>query len=277
MAEVTGAASVRADEVARFDALAARWWDPAGPMAPLHAMNPLRVGWVDRRVRARFGGPVRLLDVGCGAGLAAEALARLGHQVLGVDAAGEAIAAAREHAADAGLPLEYSVGAAEELVAKGQRFQAVTALEVIEHVADPAAFVAVLAELLEPGGMLFVSTINRTARSLAVAKLGAEYVLRLLPRGTHEWRRFVTPDELRGYAGRAGLRWLGAAGMVFDPLSRAGAWGMTSRSTISRRWSSHNPGLGSAVTNADGSSVPLWERRLQLPTYSHVVEPSCDH
>ncbi len=214
------ATSVRTDEVARFDALAARWWDPAGPMAPLHAMNPLRVGWVDRRLRARFRGPVRLLDVGCGAGLAAEALARLGHQVLGVDAAGEAVEAARAHAEGAGLPLEYRVGTAEELAVEGMRFQAVTALEVIEHVADPAAFVALLASLLEPGGVLFVSTINRTARSLAVAKVGAEYVLRLLPRGTHEWRRFVTPAELQGYARDAGLRWLGAGGMVFDPLAR---------------------------------------------------------
>jgi len=220
MARDTDTASVRADEVARFDALAARWWDPAGPMAPLHAMNPLRVGWVDRRLRARFGGPVRLLDIGCGAGLAAEALARLGHHVLGVDAAGEAVAAAREHAESAGLPLDYRVGTAEELTVEKQRFQAVTALEVIEHVADPAAFVAELAGLLVPGGMLFVSTINRTARALAVAKLGAEYVLRLLPRGTHEWRRFVTPEELERYAGLAGLRWLGAAGMAFDPIAR---------------------------------------------------------
>ena len=214
------ATSVRTEEVARFDALAARWWDPAGPMAPLHAMNPLRVGWVDRRVRARFGGPVQLLDVGCGAGLAAEALAKLGHRVLGVDAAGEAVEAARAHAEGAALPLDYRVSTAEELAAEGARFRAVTALEVIEHVADPGAFVALLASLLEPGGMLFISTINRTARSFAMAKVGAEYVLRLLPRGTHEWRRFVTPAELQGYARDAGLRWLGASGMVFDPLAR---------------------------------------------------------
>ncbi len=220
------ATSVRTEEVERFDALAARWWDPAGPMAPLHAMNPLRVGWVDRRLRARFGGPVRLLDVGCGAGLAAEALAHLGHQVLGVDAAAEAIAAARAHAEGAALPLDYRVSTAEALAAEGAQFQAVTALEVIEHVADPTEFVALLASLLEPGGMLFLSTINRTARALAIAKVGAEYVLRLLPRGTHEWRRFVTPAELHGYARAAGLRWLGASGMVFDPL--AGRWRMSS-------------------------------------------------
>lgn len=212
--------SVRADEVARFDALAARWWDPSGPMAPLHAMNPLRVGWIDRRLRSRVAAPVRLLDVGCGAGLAAEALAARGHQVLAIDAAGEAIAAAEAHAAGTGLPLQYRVGAAEDLIRETARFQAITALEVIEHVADPGAFVATLAALLEPGGLLFVSTLNRTARSLAIAKLGAEYVLRLLPRGTHDWRRFVTPAELAAHARQAGLRWSGARGMHYDPVAR---------------------------------------------------------
>jgi len=222
MADVQGRAAGAAlpAEVAKFDALAARWWDPRGPMAPLHAMNPLRVGWVDRRVRARFGGAVRLLDVGCGAGLAAEALARLGHDVLGLDAAGEAVAAARVHALGRGLPLSYRVGTAEELVAEGLRFPVVTALEVIEHVADPAAFLRLLGRLVEPGGLLFVSTINRTLRSLAVAKLGAEYVLRLLPVGTHEWGRFVTPAELGRMAEPAGFRVREAGGMVFDVRRR---------------------------------------------------------
>ena len=213
-------------EVARFDALAGRWWDPRGPMAPLHAMNPLRVGWVDQRVRARFGGPVtgdrgRVLDVGCGAGLAAEALARLGHVVLGLDAAGEAVAAARAHAAGQGLPLEYRAGTAEDLVAEGLRFPVVTALEVIEHVSDPTDFLRLLARLVEPGGLLFVSTLNRTLRSLAVAKLGAEYVLRLLPVGTHEWARFLTPAELGALGGAAGFRVQEVSGMVFDLRRRA--------------------------------------------------------
>ena len=210
--------SVRADEVAQFDALAAEWWDPAGPMAPLHAMNPLRSQWIGRRIQAKFGGGVRVLDVGCGAGLLSEALARQGHSVLGLDAAGDTIAVARAHAG--GLPVEYRAGSAEELVAEGATFPVVTALEVIEHVADPAAFMRLLGRLVEPGGLLFVSTLNRTVRSLVVAKLGAEYLLRLLPVGTHDWRRFVTPAELAGYARGAGFRVSGTSGMTFNPLTR---------------------------------------------------------
>ncbi len=216
--------SVVAEEVARFDALAAEWWDLSGPMQALHAMNPLRVGWIDTRVRARVwaqgGGPVRLLDIGCGAGLAAEALARLGYDVLGLDAAADAVAAAAAHAGGQGLPLAYRVGAAEDLAAEGARFPVVTALEVIEHVADPAAFLRLLAQLIEPGGLLFVSTLNRTLRSLAVAKLGAEYVLRMLPVGTHDWQRFITPAELGAYGKAAGLPVADISGMLFDVRSR---------------------------------------------------------
>jgi 2-polyprenyl-6-hydroxyphenyl methylase/3-demethylubiquinone-9 3-methyltransferase len=212
--------SILADEVARFDGLAARWWDRRGPMAPLHAMNPLRVGWVDRRVRAAWGGPVRLLDMGCGAGLAAEALARLGHDVLGVDAGAEVIGAARAHAEGLDARLTYRQVTAEALLAEGARFTAVTALEVIEHVADPQGFVTDLAGLLEPGGVLVLSTLNRTRRSYVTAKLGAEYVLRLLPVGTNDWRRFVTPAELGTMLRAAGLRVTDVAGMVFDPLAR---------------------------------------------------------
>ena len=188
-------------------------------MAPLHAMNPLRVGWIDKRVRAHGGG-VRLLDLGCGAGLAAEALAGLGHDVLGLDAAADAVAAAQAHADGQSLPLAYRAGAAEDLVAEGAQFPVVTTLEVIEHVADPAAFLRLLARLVEPGGLLFVSTLNRTLRSLAVAKLGAEYVLRLLPVGTHDWRRFVTPAELGAYGKAAGFRVADISGMVFDLRAR---------------------------------------------------------
>ena len=199
-------------EVARFDALAASWWDPAGPMRPLHAMNPLRVGWITTRLPT----PGTLLDVGCGAGLAAEALARAGHTVTGIDAAPAPIAAARAHAG--ALPIEYHVATTGDLVAEGKMFAAITALEVIEHVPDPAGFMRDLAALLAPGGRVFLSTLNRTARSLVVAKWGAEYVLRLLPVGTHDWRRFVTPAELGRLGRGAGLRMTDSAGMSFDPL-----------------------------------------------------------
>lgn len=219
------AASVSAEEIARFDALAGRWWDPDGPMRPLHRMNPLRVGWMQARIKARLQGPVRLLDVGCGAGLAAEALARLGHDVLGLDAAGAAIEAARAHAEGQGLSLSYREGLAEELLAEGARFQVITALEVIEHVPDQGAFVATLAGLLEPGGLLFVSTLNRTRRSWLVAIAGAEYLLRWLPVGTHDWHRFVTPAELGLHMRGAGLRVADIAGMSMDPLG--GGWRTT--------------------------------------------------
>jgi len=214
--------TVSEDEVARFDALADRWWDPDGPMRPLHRMNPLRTEWVDARIRRRAGGPVRVLDVGCGAGLLSEALAKRGHEVLGLDAAGAALAAARAHAEGQSLALSYRDGLAEELLAEGVRFPAITALEVIEHVPDPAGFVGTLARLLEPGGSLFLSTLNRTPRSFLVAKLGAEYVLRWLPVGTHDWRKFLTPREAGALLRGAGLRVTDIAGMTLDPLS--GRW-----------------------------------------------------
>lgn len=203
--------------------MAADWWNPNGPMRPLHRMNPLRTGWIAQRVRQRFGDAgVHLLDVGCGAGIAAEAFARQGHDVLGLDAAGEAIAAARAHAEGQGLRLAYREGAAEALVAEGARFPVITALEVIEHVADAPRFMRLLADLLEPGGLLFLSTLNRTPRSFVTAKLGAEYVLRWLPVGTHDWRKFVTPAELGAMARVAGMRMSDVAGMTLDPLT--GRW-----------------------------------------------------
>ena len=221
------ASSVSSAEVAHFNALAAGWWDPGGPMRPLHRMNPARIGWIAERIARRFPDPdgVRVLDIGCGAGLAAEALARRGYDVLGLDAAGETIAAAEAHAAGQGLRLAYRVGAPEMLAAEGSRFPVVTALEVIEHVADPAAFVRTLAALVQPGGLAFLSTLNRTARSFLSAKVGAEYLLRWLPVGTHDWRKFRSPEELGALLRQAGLRVTDVTGLAPDPLR--GGWRCT--------------------------------------------------
>ncbi len=208
--------SATTSEIAKFGRLAASWWDPAGPMRPLHAMNPLRVDWIGERVPAG----ARLLDLGCGAGIAAEAFARRGFDVLGVDASAEAIAAGEAHAAGRGLTLAYRCGAGEDLVAEGLVFDAVCALEVIEHVEDQAAFMALLAALVRPGGMVFVSTLNRTVRSLAIAKVGAEYIARVLPAGTHDWRRFVPPEALAGWARAAGLVVTDITGMALA----SGGW-----------------------------------------------------
>lgn len=210
--------TVSAAEVGKFDRLASRWWDPRGPMKPLHQMNPTRVGWIENLLP----GPTRILDVGCGAGLAAEALTQHGHDVLGIDAAGEAIEAARVHAEGQGLRLAYRSCVAEDLVTEGQRFPMVISLEVIEHVPDPARFIRVLAALLEPNGQLVLSTLNRTRRSWLTAKFGAEYLLRMLPVGTHDWKAFITPAELAGMLRAAGLRVGQTTGLLADPLT--GQW-----------------------------------------------------
>lgn len=224
----TGRGTAVEAEIQKFGALAARWWDPTGPMKPLHRMNPLRTGWIARRIASAHGrvgtdlSGLTLLDVGCGAGLASEAFARMGAQVTGLEAAPEALAAAREHAASGGLAIDYRDGTPEMLAAEGMAFDAVVSLEVIEHVEDRDAFLAALAGLAKPGGQVFLSTLNRTARSFLMAKLGAEYLLRLLPVGTHDWRMFVTPGELGTGLRRAGLTVSDMAGMTMDPLT--GRW-----------------------------------------------------
>jgi 2-polyprenyl-6-hydroxyphenyl methylase/3-demethylubiquinone-9 3-methyltransferase len=215
-------------EIQKFGALADRWWDPHGPMRPLHRMNPLRTGWIADRIAGAHGRQGRdlsgltLLDVGCGAGLASEAFARMGAEVTGLDAAGEALEAARAHAEAGGLEIDYRDGTPEALAATTEKFDAVVALEVIEHVEERDTFLAALAALVRPGGQVFLSTLNRTPRSFLMAKLGAEYLLRLLPVGTHDWRMFISPGELGAGLRRAGLTVTDIAGMRMDPLT--GRW-----------------------------------------------------
>jgi 2-polyprenyl-6-hydroxyphenyl methylase/3-demethylubiquinone-9 3-methyltransferase len=210
-------------EAGKFDALAARWWDPSGPMAPLHAMNPVRVGWIRELAERQPGFPgwpaMRVLDVGCGAGLAAEAFARLGASVSGIDAGAEVIEAARAHAAAEGLAIAYRQAAPEAVEGT---FDLVLALEVVEHVADRTAFAQALAARSRHGGLVALSTINRTPRSFLFAKVGAEYIARLLPVGTHDFRKFVRPAELAADLRAAGFRVIDEAGMIFDPLR--GSW-----------------------------------------------------
>jgi len=202
-------------------------------MRSLHRMNPVRVRWIAERIVQADASPTRsaarkaesraqILDIGCGAGVAAEALARRGFDVLGLDAAGRAIDAARAHAAGKGLPLTYRTGVAEDLRAEDARFLAIVALEVIEHVADPGAFLATLAALLAPRGRLFLSTLTRTPQSFLAAKIGAEYLLRWLPIGTHDWRHFVTPAELGAMLREVGLRVIDITGLRVHPL--IGQW-----------------------------------------------------
>jgi ubiquinone biosynthesis O-methyltransferase len=215
--------------VRKFARLAAQWWDPRGPMAPLHAMNPARLGFVRSHLCQIFGRDplnprplegLTVLDVGCGAGIATEPLRRMGARALGVDAAAENVEAARRHAAsDPALEgIEYTHGSAEELARAGRVFDAVVSLEVVEHVLHPREFVATLATLLKPGGALFMSTLNRTPASYAVAIVGAEMLAGVLPRGTHDWLKFLTPLELGDMMRAAELRERDATGLVFDPL-----------------------------------------------------------
>jgi 2-polyprenyl-6-hydroxyphenyl methylase / 3-demethylubiquinone-9 3-methyltransferase len=221
--------SFMSDEVARFDALGDAWWHLDGPMAPLHRLNPVRIGWARDMIVRRFkleapaGTPlagVELLDIGCGAGLFTEPLARLGAEVIGVDPSSASIEVARRHADETGAKVAYRVATVEGLAAEKRWFDVVSAMEVIEHVADPKAFVAAAASLVKPGGLFLASTLNRTLKSFALAIIGAEYVLRWLEPGTHRWEQFVTPIELTGFARAAGLTRVSLRGVVYDPLRR---------------------------------------------------------
>lgn len=223
--------SVIASEIERFDRLSTTWWNSAGPMRPLHVVNALRLGYIADRIERHFGlargAPLtglRILDLGCGGGLLSEPLARRGASVLGIDASTGNVAAARLHAAAEGVSVEYRLGDAQAALRGEERFDVVLALEVVEHVGDVGAFVATAASAVAPGGMLFASTIDRTWKSFLFAIVGAEYVLRVLPRGTHEWRRFVRPDELCAAAGRAGLVRTDLRGMRYLPVVHRASW-----------------------------------------------------
>lgn len=221
-------------EVTRFARLSAEWWDPNGKFKPLHALAPARLRFirdtVDTTFAADFGErrPLtgrRVLDVGCGGGLVSEPMARMGGQVTAIDPGEENIGIARAHAKKSGVSVDYRAVTAESLVEAGETYDLVTCLEVIEHVPSPEAFVATLAQLVKPDGCLILSTLNRTMKSYALAIVGAEYVLGWLERGTHDWNRFITPDELAAFAQAANLEEFERAGIIFNPLS--GAWSLS--------------------------------------------------
>ncbi|MEE2861839.1 MAG: bifunctional 2-polyprenyl-6-hydroxyphenol methylase/3-demethylubiquinol 3-O-methyltransferase UbiG [Pseudomonadota bacterium] len=220
--------SIDPAEIAKFEAMAAEWWDPNGKFRPLHLMNPLRLDYIADQIAAEFGRDrrglrpfdgLRVLDIGCGGGLVSEPMARLGAEVVGADATEVNIGVARAHADQQGLEIDYRATTAEALASAAEVFDVVLALEIVEHVADPAAFVATCQRLVRPGGLVIVSTLNRTARSFGAAILGAEWIMRWLPRGTHDWARFITPDELAAKAERAGLVVADRRGMVFNPIT----------------------------------------------------------
>lgn len=223
------------EEVRRFAATAGEWWDPNGKYRPLHKLGPARLAFIRSRVLRHFDlsestmrpfDGLSVLDIGCGGGLVSEPLARLGARVTGIDPGEENIAAARRHAEPQGLGIDYRACRAEDLVAAGKTFDVVVCLEVLEHVPDQASFVRLCAELVRPGGLLLLSTINRTLKSYALAIVGAEYVLRWLPIGTHRWDWFVMPDELVRYLGAAGLAPPSFEGLIYNPL--ADRWSLSS-------------------------------------------------
>lgn len=219
--QATSRDNVDPAEIEKFGRLARRWWDPEGPQRPLHVLNPVRLGYVAGRT-ALDG--ARVLDVGCGAGLLSEAMAGAGARVTGLDLSPELVEAAKLHQLESGAGVEYLLQSVESLAqSHAGTFDAVTCMEMLEHVPDPAAIIAACARLVRPGGRVFVSTLNRTPAAFALAIVGAEYVARLLPRGTHEYRQFIRPSELSAWLREAGLVLEDVTGMAYDPL-RAKAW-----------------------------------------------------
>jgi 2-polyprenyl-6-hydroxyphenyl methylase/3-demethylubiquinone-9 3-methyltransferase len=221
-------ASVDPAEIAKFEAMAEAWWDPHGKFRPLHRLNPVRLAYIRDQACRHFGRDARapmplagldLLDIGCGGGLLSEPMTRLGARVVGIDASHRNIAIAGLHAERMGLTIDYRCQAVETLAEGDERFDILLNMEVIEHVADPEGFMAASIRLLKPGGMMVVATLNRTAKSYALAIVGAEYLLRWLPRGTHDWKRFLRPSELTHLIARAGGHVLALEGVTYNPLT----------------------------------------------------------
>jgi 2-polyprenyl-6-hydroxyphenyl methylase/3-demethylubiquinone-9 3-methyltransferase len=205
-------------EISKFDALASRWWDPSGDFRPLHEINPLRLDYIRQRADLRGS---KALDIGCGGGILAEALAAQGATVTGIDMAPAPLAVARLHQAESGTTVDYQQATAEEFASRhAAQFEVVTCLEMLEHVPSPSGVVAACARLVRPGGQIFFSTINRKPKSFMFAIVGAEYLLRLLPTGTHQYEKFIRPSELEAWARSAGLVHRGSTGMHYNPLSR---------------------------------------------------------
>jgi len=230
------ASTVDADEVAKFERMAAEWWNPEGKFKPLHMLNPCRLDYITIQIAAEFGrdlsqsrpfAGLRILDIGCGGGLLSEPMARLGADVVGADAAARNIPVARLHAEQSGLTIDYRHTTAEDMAAAGEEFDVVLNMEVVEHVADPLAYLTACQRLLKPGGLMICSTINRNPKSFAMAIVGAEYVMRWLPKGTHEWKKFITPDELFDLIRKAGLEPVDRKGFVFNPV--AWSWRISDR------------------------------------------------
>ncbi|MGH1412498.1 MAG: bifunctional 2-polyprenyl-6-hydroxyphenol methylase/3-demethylubiquinol 3-O-methyltransferase UbiG [Pelagimonas sp.] len=220
--------TVDASEVAKFEAMAAEWWDPHGKFKPLHMMNPVRLDYITTQIAGEFDRDLtatqpfkglRILDIGCGGGLLCEPMARLGADIVGVDAAGGNIPVAMAHAQQSDLDIDYRHTTAEDMAAAGEQFDVVINMEVVEHVADPQAYLTACQMLLKPGGLHLCSTINRNPKSFAVAIVGAEVIMRWLPKGTHEWSKFITPDELYDLLSNAGLTPVDRKGYVFNPIT----------------------------------------------------------
>lgn len=223
-------------EVAKFEAMAAEWWDVNGKFKPLHLMNPCRLDYITTQIAAEFDRELsqpqpfkglRILDIGCGGGLLSEPMARLGADVMGADAAPRNIPVAQVHAEQSGLIIDYRNTTAEDLAASGAQFDVVLNMEVVEHVADPLGYLTACQQLLKPGGMMICSTLNRNPKSFAMAIIGAEWVMRWLPKGTHDWAKFITPDELYDLIRKSGLDPVDRKGMVFNPISWR--WSVSSR------------------------------------------------